>query len=412
MATVVNVVGQTPTTATTVDFTSSGFGTPVGCMVFCTWGTVAGTIVSPMSRTVSFTDFTTIYQSSSLSEDNSTNTDIRTWNTAANGQCIRMYGPTDPTIEIEADTPTTITDGVRINFTTVDATNQYQVLVVLFKDVSLDIREHNSALTAFPGSDSISGLSFTPKGGLSFFDGQKFGNITIVNFGAGAFSDDGADSNYGLFSNILNNQNPSLIGSYLSDEYSIARIDSGGTLLDYGYIETYVSDGYDITYPADEHDSGLILFSDDTFCGVYDTPTSTGNTNFTWSGGIDPDWVFIIASNIESINTGVSSGQLGSVSLCSITSSNQYSICTSMRDGVSPTEANSLFDNRALTILDADSSATLVEASFVSLASNTLTLNFTKVHTSAKKIIIFGIGTASAGSSIPSLVNSYRRLRT
>lgn len=400
MASVAHIVQVTPTTPGTVDFTETGFGTATGAIVQATWATALNSILSPYAWSICITDFTTSHVRGTLAEDNSTTTDVRTYNESGENNSVRLYGPTDATLEILGEMPTVITDGIRINFTTVGATLQHRVLVTLFKDVDIDVREHETAIASFPGSDVISGLSFAPKGGISLNGTQDFRNIGLLDHGMGAFLNDGSDKNAGAFFYEGNNRNPSDLGGYFSTSEIGGRLNVSGTLLDYCRIDSYTSDGYSVTFPDDDIDVGLMSVSDDCGMVVFDTPTVTGNYDITGLNSVNPDWVGIIPSTIESIDTGIVSGsELMAGGFSSITSTSQYSVCVVDRDGVSPTETASALYDKALVILDPTNPAqTLIEADYVSMEADKVTLNFTKVAGTAKKCIMLVVGTQEAAA--------------
>lgn len=126
---VFNVDGQTPTSTGTQDFTVPGVGsTPVGCVVVAVRATSYNNLTAGTSLSWGAADGTNTYCSSYRAEDNVGTTDTQTTTTT---DLIRILDPSGGAEEVVGEFDSFITNGVRIDFTTVD-TSQYRFFIILY----------------------------------------------------------------------------------------------------------------------------------------------------------------------------------------------------------------------------------------------------------------------------------------
>ena len=138
--------GQTPTSTGTQDFTVSGVGgTPIGCVVVGVRATSANTVTANLSTSWGVSDGTNTYSSSNVSRDN-----VGTSDTAGTGSTdlIRIIDPDTDGEDVVGEFDSFISNGVRIDFTTVDASNQYRFMVILIFGSDTEVH----AFTAVPSS--------------------------------------------------------------------------------------------------------------------------------------------------------------------------------------------------------------------------------------------------------------------
>lgn len=224
-----------------------------------------------------------------------------------------------------------------------------------------------------------SGLSFTPN--LIIIIGLQPGTISIgVANATGQYSVTKFDQTAA---------NPSSVKLYLSNAYLIRNTEAATREVTFNSIN---SDGYTMT-----RGSGS---STTTFCilalqvegtpviGIYDTPTTTGD-HLLNLGHFTIDHL-IISTSAETINTVINTTNASGVSISAFNGETEYSYGMINRDNLSPVQTESYYSDSAIQLRDSVGT-NLLAANVVELTEDGPILNWTDVHTFAKKMIVLGI---------------------
>ncbi len=136
----------------------------------------------------------------------------------------------------------------------------------------------------------------------------------------------------------------------------------------------------------------------DTWAGIVDTPTSTGNDIQT-GPGFEPMIVGIYETMHTTISsTVVTDAKAGALGFSHFTPDEEW--CWSLYNEVGAATINcgSLYENKAVTLLD-DDAADAFNADFVSLNSTGWTLDFTTANGTTRKWLGFALGDGTGGGT-------------
>lgn len=154
------VKATTPTTNTTLDFTVSGFGTPVAAMFFLCWGDTDDTVREHNAyASVGFTDGTNQRAIGLTSRDAvSTSDTSRGYYT---DRCIIQSAVTTGNAQRHGTFSSWVTDGVRLDWVTT-FTAQMKIVCVLIKGCTADVGDFTAHATQ-NSAQSVTGLSSDPE---------------------------------------------------------------------------------------------------------------------------------------------------------------------------------------------------------------------------------------------------------
>jgi hypothetical protein len=300
---------------------------------------------------------------------------------------IMIITPGGGGVDIEAGFSAFIAGGVRVNVGTTNARAVY-VTVELFGGTALQAKAGTLALAA-QNSTSTATVGFEPDAilidshVLAFNDTAGLAAITTSGFCSWDGSTIRQASHY-----------------YRSDSTSTTNVrglvrDAAAYCMDTGrYAEVtainstqfvMTSRGADLSTFA----TGYLAFNfggeAEAWAGVLDTPTATGNHDFT-GPSFTPEFVGLRPSMLASVNTEEATGQGGGWGQCSITPAAQYSNTFRDRDNVSGTSAETASRSDASpALLMNHTGDTVFDSSLASFLSNGIRLNFSAVSGTARK---------------------------
>ena len=301
------VVKQTTPAATdTIDFTSAGFGTPTAALFFLCWGDSDGTIrEANQYASVGFTDLTSDRcVSMGASDGNATTKTAR--NMRSDALVAQLLLP-DGSVAKYGTFNSTITDGLRIDWTVSSSSAQVKLVCVLIKGSTLEDCGSFTPNSSESGTASKSGLASAPKvlllasHGSTVDDGTSHG---IISFGCAI--DDGSETQR---CHAWYNQDDSSnvnCGGYLANNRCVGQF-YDGSLSWSGELTAWNADGWTMT-TRDGATGGdeciyLVLNAPDTEFDLQtiESPTSTETKKYTT--GFDVTAVLGAMTHASAVNT-------------------------------------------------------------------------------------------------------------
>jgi hypothetical protein len=385
------------TTTGTQDYTSSGFGTPIGAIFMVTPATVNGTQVDDAILSVGFTDGTRNVSQCSSEDDAADPTDCNNiGNTTA---CISLTNQAG-TIVAKAAFSAWITDGIRINWSVQSTSVAYLVTCTLIGGTVSNVYCNKASVSDTNGvSTDITAPNFEP----------TFLFVLGGPFAAGLFNDTSSTPATTVFSLVTNNGAGSVTQRSITKFGNDASAStSGGTYFGTTYavegllgthpqceIASFDSQGFstirrgnssstkEIGYLAVKLPAGMTAKIVD-----FDTPIGTGSYSVT-GAGILPQFamVFTTGQTAAGLDQTANSEVLG---MGVVTSAAQYS-ASIYADTQSAAAANtsSVVDSKPIRIRR-NNSDYMVET-FTAFTSDGMTLNATTVQptTGRKRTFLF-----------------------
>lgn len=234
------------TTNGSQDYTSSGFGTPTGCMVLhglksTTASVVHGRATSNVSFGYCGGDLSQGYVANA-SEDTPTQSDTR--RSEKSDKCFCMLSITGDTIVQEGDVTALITDGITVNWSTTDGTADYHH-VLLLKGVKVACE--TAAARSGTGDQDITGFGFNPK--IEFFENiqtTSAGVTTAAQMGFGAWLS--SSSRFHIWTSDQDAQGNAVSDRELAEDRCISIRNSAGTLVSQADFVSQISDGCRINW--------------------------------------------------------------------------------------------------------------------------------------------------------------------
>lgn len=303
------------------------------------------------------------------------------------GSCLQVISSASANVLFDATFVSFISNGIRINFNTVDATLLFKVTVVFFGGNDLQAAVGSVVLGNQNVESHVNTLSFQP--GLVFFGGctdassSSVGSQAQLTFGAATSS-----ANYGHGFRATDNVSTSATIAMVSSNRVGSRVWGSG--ITYTVEATsFDSEGFSL-YPRDGNGLSdeigyLALYLGDrsVWVGGIDSPTSTGNQSIT-SPGFTPQWGMIGTNVLAAYDSRDTTGNSGSLGLSSFTSTEEFAFAIASEDNSSTGDNESQGDS-ASALIDTHTGTRRDEANFVSFDTTGWTLNFTTAGASVRK---------------------------
>lgn len=292
-----------------------------------------------------------------------------------------------------------IANGIRLNRT---SSSGADIPVMMFEgsDVSAQAGKLNTNSTTQNNTFDVTSVGFEPD--IVFFAGI---DRDIPNSsGIGCIISTGVALNA-----------PTILNHALmyASRTTVATSETGGVLYDNRYhvsgnysavsytleVTSFLSNGFRTTVrdgnTGTDEVAFLALKFNNLTCkvGIIDSPVSTGSQFHNL--GVTPDAVVLIPSWHDSVNTLRNDSRAGVFGMCLADDTDQYSACIHDEDNVGTTNAESLTDTKILNVMD-DSDTNRITATLTSFGSNGMTLNYSAVDSTARKIIYAAFGTGDS----------------
>lgn len=376
------------TTTGTQDFTSSGFGTPVGVLCAVGINTTLNTQVDHVGVGIGFTDGTrhaSIYQ---RSQDAQTTTVTR-----RRGNTVDVLHVVDNsnTVVMRVQFSAWITDGVRLNYSVAPA-SAYRVSCTLFggEVAQAYVGSETTPATIDTGTD-VTAPGFQPD--VVFVinnDSQAFNDISTTNLGM----------SFGFaVRNAAGNPHPQMNQSWIdingvtttnvqgrTGDAFAGRVGNGSTQIE---LQDFDSSGFTAmtrTVGAATTFGYLALRLNGVSAKVlsFDSPTATGNDAIT-GVGFKPAGAIFSFSSATGVNTTYSDGDAEAWGMSMLTSTAQWCLGANSDDAVTTSNSDTI-TNSAPVCLRKDG-AVEYAASFTSFDTDGFTLNYGTVDASARQLI-------------------------
>lgn len=383
----------TRTTTGTQNYTSSGFGTPLGAIFTVTNGTVAGTTVAHALISFGATDGTRQWAMSGRARDNITLGTTLTAN-RANTSDVILLTDDGGTVILRAQFSAWTTDGVTINVSVTNGT-AYRVTCTLIGGSKVTGVYVNTVTTpsVINTSTTVSTLPFEStfliiagKSSSNAWDDTADGNYTyqlgcVVNSGSNPhpqFSHNWTDttgsattSTAGELSTnrVSANQNSGTppgveIQNFTSTGFDATLRDTGGSTMQVGYIAVK-TDGLSAKVMA------------------LDTPTSGGSQSFTGIG-FTPQFGMLFQGALIANDTRTVTADSEVMGVSMFTASAAGSVAVTSDDGVTTTTNSESVTHTKPVFLRKDS-GTFMDADFSSFSSGAVTLTWNTANGTVRK---------------------------
>lgn len=400
------VTGNLPTSGTTVDLTSSGFGNPTAAIIVVSRCASGNNPKTSIYYSVGFVEYHATsppqtVNSISSADNQSTSLTARSQN---NARCYERVNVSTTNVD-RYGTASFITDGVRITLDAAETVASY-IECILIKGTS-NVKVEEKQLTV-NGANDITTTGFKPD--LVFF--TSIGHATVDSgaghaiFSFGAAHNDSTDTvSQGLVA--FNSET----GVGTSDTYSVTRDDAAvgqchnGSQTWGGSIGTFDANGFTVTTsatPGNDYIQYLALESDDPddfYVGVITTKTTTGTQAYTGTG-FEPVALILGQTHTTTTNT-IQTGNGGGIGMASSTTA-EYSAGMADEDGQGLTDCQSDFRTDGVAQCYSHTGTLELAAELSSFDSNGFTLNFDTVSggpgSTARKWLAIAIGDAAAGA--------------
>ncbi len=408
MAQTTAVITQSlPNAAGSVDFTSSGFGTPTAAIIL--YGD-ANTTNNPQASSgigVGFWDGTNVRTMSLWAQDGAAATLAKRIARTDVAAAIANGGSTWSC----SYTISNITDGVRLTLSTDNTTLDRYATVILLAGVSAKVLSLTTNATVDTGTTSAS-LGFAPDLILTTcigFTGQTPNSGTtqtstgLLSFGLAA-----SDGTHRMSAwQILQSASVETVSAYFSEAYCAGQLSA--TAIDYGIeITAWGSDDFTATSRIAGTGSDLIYVlalggADLSFlAGTITTATSTGAVDTTTTG-IDPSAVLLGMTAVDTAATIKTDSQASSFSIGAASSTVNGGFAAVDEDNAGTSNADSAYSATKALYLRTSASGTSSDlvAADVTPATGKFTTNYTTVSATARKGWYLAFGTASGGTFQP-----------
>lgn len=180
--------------------------------------------------------------------------------------------------------------------------------------------------------------------------------------------------------------------------------DTTGALIRAMEVASITSSGFNITARTAGFSSNtavsvlaLRFSSARVYSGIVDSPTSTGNTTYTGPGWT-PMAAEIVATLHTAVNTAAADAQTDARAIGVTDGTRSYSYAFADQDGQATTDTQSMTNNVMLD-MPQDNSTTGLKATFSAWTASGVTLNYSVVLASARKVILFALEAVSGAGS-------------
>ncbi len=373
------------------DITISGFGTPKAAIFIATQMVYGGSTGSPIYGSIGATDGTNQWVDAWHSSDNvSANGSNRTNRRAGTTRVIALASNT---ISADAHFNAWITDGVRITIDTNGAAGAYGLLVILIGGSSVTasagtktLTTQNNSVTVTPGFQTNALFAASHLGAFNYTNSASM--ITSMGFA----SYDGTT--------ILQCSNLARDDT-VTPSASQGEVRSGGFIAGgssrYAELANVTSTAFDITSRGADLSTWTVGYLALNFggaaaawAGILDSPTATGNKDFT-GPSFTPQAVFAIPTMLSASDTNQTSGEATAWGFSANTVAEQGCHHWRDKDNVATTIAKSEVSTTSIHTADHAGTAAF-DATFSSFASTKMTLNFTTANGTVRKWPFLFIG--------------------
>lgn len=372
------------TTNGTQDITISGLGTPKAAIFLLGRGETDGVEGAAVQLSHGFTDGATHAHVGYLAVDG-----VGTSTTRRRASTTRVAAHLDAgSVPISVSFNSWITNGVRVDVTTTSAAPSLMT-VILLGGASLSAKVQVTTLATSGNIVTVTPnfqtrALFTLHGGSScnFSDTQQNTAVYIPGFA----SYDGSTIRQcsTIYASVTGISVGELVAKTRSDAVLSSDVAESVTL------ENITSTAFDLrsnsgNFSATKMATLALNFSGvwQAWAGVLDSPTTTGNKDFT-SPGFQPEIGFINLTSLSAINTLRTNAEAGAMAQSVFTDSAEYTNLWTDRDGVSPMRAKSVSSAKAVD-LNSDAGAAMHDATFVSWQATGPRLNFTAANGTIRK---------------------------
>lgn len=381
-----------PTTSGTQDITISGLGTPIGALSIASVNTSGNTAASGTSINFGFCDGTT-ENGVAVQALNGLGV-TRTRRIGYDDAFIKILDPANTGVVIaEASFDSWITDGIRLNWTTVHATNQYQVNITLIPSGDLSVSVGKVATNSTQNGDVSASLAFEPdlvlfcSVGTTTAQLNTFQTNARLSLGAasnesnivqGCFGYNNADSAATtLISSSMNNNycakphlNSMELTSFNTNGFTITTRDTAG--------------GHDLFYLAINFNHKL-----KSKISFIDSSTITGNKSYNIDLGAQ--FVLLLESFLEAYNTVNSAELAGSIGVGLFDSDlSQKAYSFSSTDNAADSSEITRANTKTSYIFNHDHTLS-IQSTISSINSSGYVLNYSVTNANAKKWISIAI---------------------
>lgn len=399
------VAVDAPTSGTTIDFTSSGFGTTLLAEFFVCAGTTYDTITNDSVLSYGAADGSFEFAVGVQAEHNQTSSD--TDRASSITRCCTLLDFGASTYNGELSFNSFITDGVRCDIDNAFSTG-FKIIAVLTggDDVSVDVGQITLP-NAVDATQATTAPAFTP-------DFVKFASISHA-------TDSIATTTWMLSRGVCVND-----GSATQRAYSSYRKNAAGTTIHgadlitdgvgTGYTVSGVVDwraeltsfdlnGFTLTNRDNASGSPEIWYvavkcpSNSVWAGTYAAPTATGNDAVT-APAFKPQYLELGLSRIVTADTNATDNDSAQHGWSVNTASAQYSVCTTSEDNAGTSVEKSIVDSEAINAPSFDGTSEYL-GTLSSFDTNGWTFNFSAVRGSASKWWAFAVEEdAGSGSTL------------
>lgn len=367
----------------TTDFTSSGFGTPTGAIIFLSNANTNNNPQDDLNQTVAFWDGTDVRSASVFADDNQTLT--RTYRAAST---TAVHVTKDGAV-YGGYTISSITDGIRLTMTQDDTDAPRYATVVLFSGVSAKVGSLTASNT-LNGTASSGSIGFAPKLAFLLSTGATTdshnGPPAVLSYG---FADRVSGRQGSVQWGLLDNVSTEGIGLQYSETYSTGQTQNSG--IDWaGEVTAWGTDTFTLTTRLNISGNDRVFYlalggADLSFdTGFLSTPTGTGTQSTDTT--VAPS--AILGAFSTAAGTALETDQdANGISYAAASTGNQFSAGSAGRNGVSTTENHSFAStNRFIDIrtIVSDTVTKLVEGT-LSFGSDNFSINYTTVDATPRK---------------------------
>jgi len=352
------VQGAAPTSATTQDFTSSGFGTPKAAIFLIGRGTANGTVADTFNWGLGFTDGTTSHSASVMCEHNAGVADSK--RSQQQGELLHIMSDTGA-LDGAATFDSWITDGVRIDWSGNALTNAHLVTCILIggSDVTANVglTRITTGTNVAHGVGAIPDLFF-----LATTTASADGISNDAGLSLGVYTYDGsADTQYYMSAFDNDGYDPTSTANILISGKVAGSINASGVNRDY---QITAEDSTNLTFTRSGASFGIdplwlaISFGSATNkveIVEFAIPTSTGTGAIDTVGSWKPQFAMLFATDNTSYAHSATVDCSQHIGVLDDT--NEYSVSAGNEDAATTTIAKSLSANKALdTIKTSDGS--------------------------------------------------------
>lgn len=379
----------------TQDITTADLGglTPVAAIVIMCRADVDGTAEDHANMSVGFVASTTERMMGSfVSEHGVTTTNIR-FELEADEVVTAFSGGDVADREGIADIDSFITDGIRLNWTTVPDDN-WLITVIFFAGTDVTAKLEQIDLGNVVQVVDVTTVGFTPD---VVFSMAQDGSAPSMSSGAleaafGFSHFDGVSTvvDRVMLHNSLDGQSTQVLYGWMREDAAVMAVLGNGNIDWWASTQDYDASGFSYNVQNRGANNTDVIYLALNFGGVIDawvgthvTPTATGNDGETGPGFV-PQAVVMLPSGAEVAATEYGDNRAGTWGWLAFDEDDEYCNTNSEEDAAGTMNTQSLSDDVAVNVPD-DDGAALQAATFVSLDANGWTLNWSAVAGTAKR---------------------------